>query len=71
MKYALVRRVALAASVGNYFDNSFTSHGFGRQPNGHFTEFTPPKLSQIFLFGINDSGQVVGNGNLTRPPIQE
>jgi len=51
--------------AGYYFDNSYVSHGFLRQPNGAITEFTPPNLSEVFITGINNSGQVIGKGNST------
>jgi uncharacterized membrane protein len=57
--------------AGWYFDNSFVSHGFVRQPNGDFTEFSPPKMSTVFIYGINNSGQVLGNGNLTISPFSK
>jgi hypothetical protein len=45
------------------------SHGFLRQPNGVITEFTPPNMSQVFIYGINNRGQVLGNGTLTISPF--
>jgi len=55
--------------AGYYFDSSQVSHGFLRQPNGVFTEFTPPNMSQVFIYGINNRGQVLGNGTLTVSPF--
>jgi hypothetical protein len=55
--------------AGYYFDNSQVSHGFLRRPNGVFIEFTPSKMSQVFIYGINNSGQVLGNGTLTISPF--
>jgi hypothetical protein len=55
--------------AGWYFDSSFVSHGFVRHANGGFTEFSPPNLSQVFVYGINNKGQILGNGNLTVSPF--
>lgn len=49
--------------AGWYFDSSFVSHGFVRDANGDITEFTPPNLTQVFITGINNHGQVIGRGN--------
>jgi len=57
--------------AGWYFDSSFVTHPFLRQANGIFTEFTPSNLSQVALSGINDSGQVVGTGELTTSPYSD
>lgn len=54
--------------AGWYFDNSFVSHPFLREPNGMIIEFTPPNLSQVFIRGINNKGQVLGNGTTTVHP---
>jgi len=48
--------------AGYYIDSGNLLHGFLRQPNGAITEFSPPNMSDVFVLGINTSGQVIGSG---------
>jgi hypothetical protein len=48
--------------AGNYIDSGNLLHGFLRQANGSITEFSPPNMSDVFVLGINTSGQVIGSG---------
>jgi hypothetical protein len=54
--------------AGYFFDTNFVSHGFVRAADGTITVFTPPNMSSVFVVGINNSGQVIGNGTLTVSP---
>ncbi len=45
--------------VGYYTDANFQSHGF-LFSGGHYTTIDDPLGSQTVLFGINDTGQIVG-----------
>ena len=58
------------AIAGYYFDSSFVQHGFLRQPSGQFTDFTPPNLSDVIVYAINNSNQILGTGSLTIKPYQ-
>jgi hypothetical protein len=48
--------------AGYYFDSNNVQHGFVRQPNGQFTEFTPQGFQNLIIYQINDSGVVLGSG---------
>lgn len=57
--------------AGWYVDDSSVAHGFLRQPDGNFIEFTPTNLSHLLVYGINDTEQIVGKGTLTAPPYTQ
>jgi hypothetical protein len=48
--------------AGYYNDNKYAYHGFVRSARGVVTEFDAPGLTDTQIYGINSSGQVVGNG---------
>lgn len=48
--------------AGYYDDNKYAYHGFVRSTQGVITEFDAPGLTDTQVYGINSSGQVVGNG---------
>jgi uncharacterized membrane protein len=54
--------------AGYYYDNSNLQHGFVRQPNGQFTDFTPPAMVDVYVYGINNSNVVLGTGSLNNGP---
>ena len=54
--------------AGFYTDSSNSFHGFVREANGVINEVVVPGLTSIKVSGINDAGQVVGNGSLTAKP---
>lgn len=56
--------------AGYYFDGSNVQHGFLRQPNGQFTEFSPANLTDVIVYSINNSNQVLGTGSLTVKPYE-
>jgi len=49
--------------AGYYGDDNHAFHGFVRSAQGVITEFDAPGLTNTMVFGINSSGQVVGNGH--------
>jgi hypothetical protein len=55
--------------AGIYIDSSNLHHGFVRQTNGQFTEFSPPSISNVVVIGINSSGEVLGTGTLSASPF--
>ena len=57
--------------AGYYIDSSFVSHGFVRQANGRIIQFIPPNMSNVFIYGINNGGQVLGKGSTTVRPIEQ
>ncbi|HYM78733.1 MAG TPA: hypothetical protein VE377_22370 [Candidatus Dormibacteraeota bacterium] len=54
--------------AGLYIDNGNVKHGFLRQPNGTFTEFSPPHMADVNIYGLNRQGEVIGIGSTVLIP---
>jgi hypothetical protein len=54
--------------AGNYIDNANRQHGFIRQANGQFIDFTPPHTIDITVMALNNPGQVVGTASTVLTP---
>jgi uncharacterized membrane protein len=50
------------AIAGFYADDKYAYHGFVRSAQGVITEFDAPGLTNTQVFGMNNSGQIVGYG---------